>query len=37
MVQRAVAMRREASYEQDCDDGSSGVRPGRNPHGALHE
>jgi retron-type reverse transcriptase len=37
MVQRAVAMRLEAIYEQDFYDGSSGVRQGRSPHEALHE
>jgi retron-type reverse transcriptase len=36
MVQRAVAMRREAIDEQDVLDGSSGFRPGRRPHEALH-
>ena len=37
MVQRAVAMLREAIYEQDFYDGSSGFRPGRSPHAALQE
>jgi retron-type reverse transcriptase len=37
MVQRAVVMLLEASYEQDFYDGSYGCRPGRSPHQALHE
>jgi len=37
MVQRAVALLREAIYEQDCYDGSYGFRPGRSPHEALQE
>jgi RNA-directed DNA polymerase len=37
IVQRAVAMLREAIYEQDFYDGSYGFRPGRSPHEALHE
>jgi group II intron reverse transcriptase/maturase len=37
MVQRAVAMRLEAIYEQDFYDGSYGFRQGRSPHEALHE
>ena len=37
IVQRAVAMRLEAIYEQDFDDGSYGFRQGRSPHEALHE
>jgi RNA-directed DNA polymerase len=37
IVQRAVAMRLEAVYEQDFYDGSYGFRPGRSPHEALHE
>jgi RNA-directed DNA polymerase len=36
MVPRAVAMRRDASDEPAFLDGSSGVRPGRSPHEALH-
>jgi RNA-directed DNA polymerase len=36
IVQRAVAMLREAIYEQDFRDGSYGFRPGRSPHQALH-
>jgi RNA-directed DNA polymerase len=36
IVQRAVAMLREAIYEQDCLDCSYGFRPGRSPHEALH-
>ena len=36
MVQRAVALRLEASYEQDVLDGSDGFRPGRSPHEARH-
>jgi len=35
-VQRAVARRLEAMYEQDFHDGSDGFRPGRSPHAALH-
>ena len=34
---KAVAMRLEAMYEQDCCDVSDGFRPGRSPHHALHE
>ena len=37
IVQRAVAMLREAIYEQDVYDGSYGFRQGRRPHEALHE
>jgi len=37
MVQRAVAMRLEAIYEQDFHDCSYGFRQGRSPHDALHE
>src|ERR671922_2105913 len=37
IVQRAVAMRLEAIYEQDFYDGSYGCRQGRSPHEALHE
>jgi RNA-directed DNA polymerase len=37
IVQRAVAMRREAIYAQDFHDGSYGFRPGRSPQDALHE
>jgi retron-type reverse transcriptase len=37
IVQRAVAMRLEALYEQDFLDCSYGFRPGRSPHTALHE
>jgi group II intron reverse transcriptase/maturase len=37
IVQRAVAMRLEAIYEQDFYDGSDGFRQGRSPHEALHE
>jgi RNA-directed DNA polymerase len=37
VVQRAVAMRLEALYEQDFSDSSYGVRQGRSPHEALHE
>jgi RNA-directed DNA polymerase len=36
IVQRAVAMRWEAIYEQDVYDCSYGFRPGRSPHAALH-
>jgi len=36
MVQRAVAMRLEAIYEQDVCDSSYGFRQGRSPHDALH-
>ena len=36
MVQRAVGMLLEAIYEQDFHDCSSGLRPGRRPHQALH-
>ena len=37
IVQRAVAMLLEAIDEQDCADGSYGLRQGRSPHEALHE
>jgi RNA-directed DNA polymerase len=37
IIQRAVAMLREAISEQDFYDGSYGLRPGRRPHEALHE
>jgi retron-type reverse transcriptase len=37
LVQRVVAMRLEAIYEQDFYDGSYGCRQGRSPHHALHE
>jgi retron-type reverse transcriptase len=37
IVQRAVAMLLEASYEQNFSDGSYGFRQGRSPHAALHE
>jgi retron-type reverse transcriptase len=36
-VPRAAAMLLEALYEQDFHDCSSGFRPGRSPHEALHE
>jgi hypothetical protein len=35
--QRAVAMLREAIYEQDFLDCSYGFRPGRSPHAARPE
>jgi RNA-directed DNA polymerase len=37
IVQRAVAMLREAIYEQDFLDCSYGFRPGRSPHAARPE
>jgi RNA-directed DNA polymerase len=37
MVQRAVARRLEASYEQDFSDCSYGLRQGRSPYEARHE
>lgn len=37
IVAKAVAMLVEAIYEQDFCDVSSGFRPGRSPHHALHE
>ena len=37
MVQRAVALRREASDAHAFYDGSSGLRPGRSPHDARQE
>jgi RNA-directed DNA polymerase len=36
MVQRAVAMRWEAIYEQDFQDSSEGFRRGRSPQEARH-
>jgi retron-type reverse transcriptase len=36
-VAKAVAMLLEALYEQEFCDASSGFRPGRSPHQALHE
>jgi RNA-directed DNA polymerase len=37
MVQRAVVLRLGAIDEQDCWDGSDGVRQGRSPHQARQE
>jgi len=37
IVAKAVAMLLEAIYEQDFCDSSSGFRPGRSPHQALHD
>jgi RNA-directed DNA polymerase len=36
LVQRAVAMLVDASYEHDCADGSYGFRQGRSPQDARH-
>ncbi len=37
IVAKAVGMLLESIYEQDFYDFSSGFRPGRSPHQALHE